>query len=85
MKNVLYVVIGAMLIAATCGCNSCGSSRGSMFSWFNRGDSCRTCTGGEVYSDGAGLGSPILNNVPAAPRSGILPAPVGITPYVDGQ
>ncbi len=86
MKNVLYFLIAVMLVAATCGCSSssCGNRR-SWFSWWNRGDSCRTCAT-ETCADGSGLlGTPILNNVPAAPRSGVLPAPLGVTPYVDGQ
>jgi hypothetical protein len=81
MKNILYVVIAALLIAATCGCNSsCGSNRRSWFSWFNRGDSCRTCGDGEMVEGPALLGTPILNNVPTGPRSSgaetIYPGPV---------
>lgn len=83
MKNVLYFVIAALLIAATCGCNSCGSNRRSWFNWFNRGDSCRTCNdAGEMCAEGPGiLGAPILNNVPASPRSSgfeNLPSPLPI-------
>jgi hypothetical protein len=80
MKNVLYVVIAALLIAATCGCNSssCGQRR-SWFNWFNRGDSCQTCNSGETIVEGpALLGTPILNNTPASPRGSgyeILPSP----------
>jgi hypothetical protein len=84
MKNVLYFVIAAMLIAATCGCNSsqCGERR-SWFSWWNRGDSCRTCTTGDCMEGGGGmLNTPILNSVPTGPRSsGVetlpFPGPVG--------
>jgi hypothetical protein len=80
MKNVLYVLIAALLVAATVGCSSsnCGQRR-SWFSWFNRGDSCRTCAGGDMMVEGPALGSPILNNVPLAPRSSnveMLPQPV---------
>jgi hypothetical protein len=80
MKKLLYVLIAAMLLAALVGCNSCGPRRGSWFgNWFNRGDSCRTCESAEVYANEPGLlSAPILNNVPAAPRSTIevLPGPV---------
>jgi len=80
MKNILYFVIAALLIAATCGCNSCGSSRRSWFSWFNRGDSCQTCSDGGMAEGPALLGTPILNNVPNGPRSSgaetIYPGPV---------
>jgi hypothetical protein len=80
MKNILYFVIAALLIAATCGCNSsCGSNRRSWFSWFNRGDSCQTCADGAVVEGPAMLGTPILNNTPGAPRaSGFenLPSPI---------
>jgi hypothetical protein len=80
MKNILYFVIATLLIAATCGCNSCGSNRRSWFGWFNRGDSCRTCADGEMVEGPALLGTPILNNVPAGPRSSgaetIYPGPV---------
>jgi hypothetical protein len=79
MKNVLYFVIAALLIAATCGCNSCGSNRRSWFSWFNQGDSCRTCNSGEVVEGPGMIGTPILNNVPASPRSSgfeNLPSPL---------
>ena len=81
MKNVLYFVIAALLIAATCGCNSsCGSNRRSWFSWFNRGDSCQTCSDGGMAEGPALLGTPILNNVPNGPRAGnaetIYPGPV---------
>ena len=81
MKNILYFLIAAMLLAATCGCNSCGSNRRSWFSgWFNRGDSCQTCTDGAVVDGPSTIGTPILNNVPASPRGSnyenILPMPV---------
>lgn len=82
MKNILYFMIAAMLIAATCGCSSsqCGNRR-SWFSWWNRGDSCRTCAPSDCVVEGPGmLNTPILNSVPGAPRSSgvetILPAPV---------
>jgi len=83
MKNVLYFVVAAMLIAATCGCsssNQCGGRR-SWFSWGNRGDSCRTCAPSDCMVEGPGmLNTPILNSVPTGPRSSgvetILPAPV---------
>jgi hypothetical protein len=82
MKNVLYFLIAAMLLAATCGCNSCGNNRRSWFSgWFNRGDSCQTCADGAIVDGPATLGTPILNNVPASPRaSGFenLPSPLPI-------
>jgi hypothetical protein len=80
MKNFLYVLIAAMLLAATCGCNnSCGNNRRSWFSWFNRGDSCQTCADGTIVEGPTTLGTPILNNVPASPRgSGFenLPSPL---------
>jgi hypothetical protein len=81
MKNILYFLIAAILLAATCGCNSCGSNRRSWFSgWFNRGDSCQTCSDGAVVDGPGMIGTPILNSVPAAPRSGgaetIYPGPV---------
>jgi hypothetical protein len=84
MKNVLYFLFAALLIAATCGCNtsSCGN-RQSWFSWWNRGDSCRTCGTADTCADGVGVGTPIMNNAPFAPsRSGNyeLPAPANISP-----
>jgi hypothetical protein len=79
MKNILYVLIAAMLLAATCGCNSCGNNRRSWFSsWFNRGDSCQTCTDGAIMEGPALLGTPIQSNTSAAPRGSgfeILPSP----------
>lgn len=83
MKKLLFVLTIALLAAAATGCNSCGGGgRRSWCNWWNRGDSCRTCNSGEVYSEEPGLiGAPILNNVPAAPRSSIenLPGPI-LTP-----
>ena len=81
MKNFLYLLIAAMLLAATCGCNSCGNNRRSWFSgWFNRGDSCQTCADGAMVEGPAMLGSPILSNTPAAPRASgvenIYPGPL---------
>lgn len=79
MKNILYFVIAALLIAATCGCNSCGSGRRPWTGWFNRGDSCQTCNDGVITEGPAMLGTPILNNVPASPRSSgfeNLPSPL---------
>jgi hypothetical protein len=80
MKNILYFLIAAMLLAATCGCNSCGSNRRSWFSgWFNRGDSCQTCADGTAMEGPAMIGTPILNNVPASPRGTTyenLPSPL---------
>jgi len=82
MKKVLFIVIAALLAAAAVGCNSCGNGNRrdrSWFNWFNRGDSCRACVDGQVYAEEPGmLGTPILNNVPAGPRSNIevLPGPV---------
>lgn len=80
MKNVLYVLIAAMLLAATCGCNSssCGNNR-SWFNWFNRGDSCQTCADGAMAEGPAMIGTPILNTVPASPRGSNyenLPSPL---------
>ena len=87
MKNFFVLSLVAIVTASAVGCSSCGSScgrRSSIFSFFNRGDSCRTCGSGQVISDdgyNGSLGSPILNNVPAAPRSmGELPGPVSISP-----
>jgi hypothetical protein len=88
MRRLLVLSVVAVFVASSVGCsscgNSCGNGRSSLFSWFNRGDSCRTCGSGDIVSEEGytgSLGTPILQSVPNAPRTmGELPGPVGITP-----
>jgi hypothetical protein len=85
MKKLLVLAILASATVTT-GCNWGGNGRtgGGWFNWFNRGDQCRACGSGQIIGEDVypgTLGAPILNNIPAAPRSmGELPGPVGITP-----
>ncbi len=82
MKKILFGITAAALLATSFGCNSCGSScnRG-LFDWFNRGDSCSTCSSDAMSEEPGLLGTPIYSNVPSAPRSsGVLPGPIGISP-----
>lgn len=80
MKKFLFAITAAALLVSSFGCSSsCGSQRRSWFSWWNRGDSCRTCTSDVVAEPGM-LGSPIIGNVPNAPRGSsieMLPGPLG--------
>lgn len=81
MKKLLGLALVVAATASSMGCSSCGRT---MRSWWNRGDSCRTCASGDVSQEYAGgLGSPVYNNVPNAPRgSNIspLPGPIEVTP-----
>ena len=72
MRKLLILTILGIFTVAASGCASCGRP---FMSWFNRGDSCRTCADGHcddghvVHDDGSPglLGSPIYGGDIGAP------------------
>jgi|GEM_PF-4546406 hypothetical protein len=75
MKRLTFLTVIAMVtIATSSGCRTCGSP----FSWFNRGDSCSTCSTGssEAYTSSYGSGMVYEGDTMLPPiRSEVLPGP----------